>query len=464
MATFALSSLWLGPVLAGLVALFLPRRALLGWIIVQGFVQGLLWLYLYTEYRGLGPFSSIEWFRLGGQPVRYALGLHPANLFLVALTILIGHAALFYAFLYVARIRAFVALVYMTLGFAQGVFLAREVFLFFVFYEASLVPAFLLIYGWGGPRRRAAAVKFALFTLGGSVLLLIGLLWAWVERVAGGAWESWRAMPLDWGPWWLMTIGLAVKLPLVPLHSWLGEAHVEADTSVSMLLAGLLLKLGGYGLLSWVWFQGPTLSLLVWGAFSLGYSAAVATGQIDLKRMVAFTSIGHMALVAIGAGSGSLRGMEGAYYQLFTHGLISAGLFAWVGLLEKRYGSRSLRYLTGILWPQVRHQWPAILLFFGAIGVPGMALFISEILIVWGTGEGVGWAWAFIPAASLPLTGVYFLRAYRELAKPTDSFVGPQNVLPLPAQEAVIWVLIALSLLAGLYPKPFLALLAYVGT
>lgn len=463
MATFALNSLWLGPVLAGLVALFLPRRVLLGWISLQGFAQGLLWLYLYVEYRGFGPFYSVEWFRLGGQPVRYALGVHPANLLLVALTLLIGHAALFYAFLYVARIRAFIALVYMTMGFTQGVFLAREVLLFFVFYEASLVPAFLLIYGWGGPRRRAAAVKFALFTLGGSVLLLIGLLWAWVERAVGGSWEAWRGESLPWGAWWLMTMGLAVKLPLVPLHSWLGEAHVEADTAISMLLAGILLKLGGYGLLAWVWFQGPNLALIGWGAFSLGYAAAVATGQIDLKRMIAFTSIGHMALVAVGAGAGSLRGIEGAYYQLFTHGLISAGLFAWVGLLEKRYGSRSLRYLNGILWSQPRSQWPAILLFFGAIGVPGMALFISEILIVWGTGEGVGWGWAIVPAASLPLTGIYFLRAYRQLAQPTEGWVGLQETLPLPAQEAVIWLLILLSLFAGLYPKPFLALLAYVG-
>ncbi len=463
MAAFALNSLWLGPVLAGLVALFLPRRMLLGWLTLQGFAQALLWLYLCIEYRGLGPSYTLEWFRLGGQPVFYALGIHPANLLLVALTILIGHAALFYAFLYVARIRAFVALVYMTIGFAQGVFLAKDVLLFFVFYEASLVPAFLLIYGWGGLGRRAAAVKFALFTLGGSVLLLIGLLWAFVEGGQGGFWEGWRAEPLAWGPWWLMTLGLAVKLPLVPLHSWLGEAHVEADTAISMLLAGILLKLGGYGLLYWVWFQGYTLSLLVWGALSLGYAAAVATGQIDLKRMVAFTSIGHMALVAIGAGAGSPQGTEGAYYQLFTHGLISAGLFAWVGLIEKRYGSRSLRYLVGLLWANPRMQGATVLLFFGAIGVPGMALFISEMLIIWGTGEGAGWAWALAPAASLPLTGVYFLRAYRELAKPTEAIPGPQELLSLPAQEAVIWLLIGLSLLAGLYPKPFLALLAYVG-
>lgn len=258
-----------------------------------------------------------------------------------------------------------------------------------------------------------------------------------------------------------MTMGLAVKLPLVPLHSWLGEAHVEADTAISMLLAGILLKLGGYGLLYWVWFQGYSLSLLGWGALSLVYAAAVATAQIDLKRMVAFTSIGHMALVAIGAGSGSPRGLEGAYYQLFTHGLISAGLFAWVGTLEKSYGSRSLRYLVGVLWAKPQKQWAAVLLFFGAIGVPGMALFISEVLVIWGTGEGAGWAWAIAPALSLPLTGVYFLRAYRELAKPAEGL--PIAPLPLPAQEAVIWALIALSLLAGLYPKPFLALLAYVG-
>lgn len=150
MAALALNSLWLGPVLAGFVALFLSRRALLGWITLQGFIQGLLWLYLYVEYHGLGPSSTVEWFRLGGQPVHYAVGIDGSNLLLLALTILVGHAALFYAFLYVGRIRAFVALVYITLGFAQGVFLAKEALLFFVFYEASLVPAFFADLRMGG--------------------------------------------------------------------------------------------------------------------------------------------------------------------------------------------------------------------------------------------------------------------------------------------------------------------------
>ncbi|MCX7606148.1 MAG: NADH-quinone oxidoreductase subunit M [Bacteroidia bacterium] len=464
MEVFALNALWLGPVVAGGVSLFLSRRMLLGWLVLHGFIQVLLWIYLYEEGEGLGPVWSFLWFSFGSKPFFYAIGLHPVNVWLLLLTIVVGHAALFYAFSDTPRIRSFFALVFILLGFVQGVFLARDVLLFFIFYEASLVPAFLLIYGWGGAFRRAAAVKFAIFTLGGSVLLMIGILWGYVGRVSG-VWEEWRAMPLPAGAWLLMTVGLAVKLPLIPLHSWLGEAHVEADTPVSMLLASLLLKLGGFGLLSWVWMDGKEWAffLRIWGGVSLLYAAAVATAQTDLKRVIAFTSIGHMALVAIGAGSGSMIGIQGAYHQLFTHGIVSAGLFAWIGLVEKQMGGRSLSFLRGIFAGRSRWQLPAVLLFFAAMGVPGTNLFVSELLVIWGVGVGAGWFWAMLPALSLLLTGVYFLRVYRELAQPMGAVQGVDSGIFFSPREAVVWFLIGWVLVGGVYPQPWLELLSYVG-
>lgn len=462
MESVALNALWLLPAAAAGLTLLLHRKGIQVLTSLHGILQIFLWLLLYQT----APAEiemRVRWFAVGNQTFFYALGAHPSNLALLLLTILIGHIALLYGSLHVERPRSFAALMYLVIGFSQGVFLAQDIVLFFVFYEASLIPAFLLIYGWGSEGRRAASVKFALFTLSGSVLLLIGLLMS-LQAVPSSVYEDWKKAPLSSVAWLLMTIGLAVKLPLIPLHSWLGEAHVEAESAISMVLAGILLKLGGYALLHWVWWtlSAPQALLLrIWGAISLIYAAGVATGQTDLKRLIAFTSIGHMAVVALGAGAQSLTGLQGAYHQLFTHGIVSAGLFAWVGWLEKASGSRRLDMLRGVLYPFPAYMLLTALLFFGAVGVPGMALFISELMVIWGVAMGSGWQWALVPAAGLFLTAIYFLRAYRDLAAPASASPGMQRYSIL--SSAIIWVLLFFSFVVGLYPGIWLELLVHVG-
>jgi NAD(P)H-quinone oxidoreductase subunit 4 len=369
---------------------------------------------------------------------------------------------LFYSLSDTVRLQAFFSLMNVCLAAAMGVFLARDVLLFFVFYEAALIPAFVLIYQWGGKGRTAAAIRFAIFTLSGSVLILVGLLGG-LYAGHGPSWESWHSAPLPWPVIMLLTLGFAVKLPLVPFHSWLGEAHVEAATPVSMVLAGLLLKLGGYGLLSWSWIGlSPAVQkgLLVWALGSLFYAALVAAGQTDLKRLIAFTSIGHMAYVGLGGAVGTY-GLQGAYHQLFTHGLVSAGLFGWVGLIEKNWQTRDLRLLVGILSQHRRWSVYGILLFMAAIGVPGFGLFISEVLVLWGMGTATSWVYTGLAALNLLLTGLYFLRAYQKLLRGNAAPTGLE--LFLAPQEVVILVCIGLSILSGLYPEPWLSLLRHVG-
>ncbi|MCS6790804.1 MAG: hypothetical protein NZ580_07485 [Bacteroidia bacterium] len=460
MEIFALNSLWLLPIIMTFFTPLLSRTALIGVALLQGLLHIGAWAWLVLRWYGQVLRWNLPWFQMGGYTFHYALVLHPGNLWLLFLTIVIGYSALLYALTYIEEPAQFTVFMGLTLGFSQGLFLADDVMLFFVFYEASLIPAFLLIYGWGGAHRRSAAIQFALFTLSGSVFLLVGLLWG-MKEMGSSLKEGWHIARLPLGAWWLMSIGLAVKLPLLPLHSWLGEAHVEADSAVSMVLAGLLLKLGGYGLLYWVWDGIPSaqaISLRIWGMLTLFYAVAVAAGQTDLKRMIAFTSIAHMAFVPLGAGSESSLGKWGAYHQLFTHGVVSAGLFAWIGLVEKSTSYRSLRQLSGFLQRSRGWTLPTLFLFASAIGVPGMSLFISEMLVIGGTASGAGWLWALVPASSLLLTGAYFLRALREL------FTSENQSFPAPIIDTkwfILWLLIFISGIAGVYPGPWLEVWGY---
>ncbi|MCS6894537.1 MAG: NADH-quinone oxidoreductase subunit M [Bacteroidia bacterium] len=464
MEAIALNALWLSPIGAAGVALLMSRRALGVFSIIHGGIQGIVWLILYDLNEKAAVAVRSPWFSMGGEEFFYFISAHPTNLALLLLTIVVGHASLLYGQRYIGRVQEFSALLFLVMGFSQGVFLAKDILLFFIFYEAALVPAFLLIYGWGSPKRKNAAVKFALFTLSGSILFLIGLLIG-LREVPSGISDAWYSAQLPPLSWILMSVGLSVKLPLVPLHSWLGDAHVEADTALSMMLAGILLKLGGYALLHWVWVA-PTaeeaLILRIAGGISLVYAAAVATGQSDLKRMIAFTSIGHMAMVAIGAGAQSVYGLQGAYHQLFTHGIISAGLFAWVGWLEKSFHTRQIDNLHGVLAHRSWKQFQAALLSFGAIGAPGMALFISELMIIWGVANGTNWAWALLPGANIVLTAIYFLRAYRKLAAPPPPTISSTSKAFVQYQF-IVWGFIVLSIAVGIYPKIWLELLAHVG-
>lgn len=463
MALFFLTLLWSGPLVGALLLPLGGRRWVLSVLTATTLGETLIWLWLYPQVKAATAVTAaIPWFTWGQQTIFYALGASPENLWLLLLSILVGNGAIFYGF-DVLRLRAFAALMLISLSAVLGAFLARDLVLFFVFYEASLVPAFVLIYQWGGRRRAAAAIRFALFTLSGSVLVLVGLLMG-LYAGYGASWEAWRASSLPPAVVFLLTLGFAVKLPIVPLHSWLGEAHVEAATPVSIVLAGLLLKLGGYGLLSWSWPHLPRTALPVligWGLLSLFYASVVAAGQTDLKRLIAFTSISHMAFIPLG-GALPRYGLMGAYHQLFTHGLISAGLFAWVGLLEKNYQTRDLRFLHGILSQQPRWNLYGILLFMAAIGAPGFGLFISELMVLWGLGTSVGWVYTALAATSLLLSALYFLRAYQKLL---TGELPPQGIgLFLAPQETLILLCLALAILSGIYPQPWLSLLAYVGS
>jgi NADH-quinone oxidoreductase subunit M len=353
---------------------------------------------------------------------------------------------------------------------------------------------YFLIGFWGGPRKEYAAIKFFLYTLVGSVLMLIAMLMVYFASGQGSAPASFDLMTLAsiaqgraegdyasivFSPHFqkigfaLLFVAFAIKLPSVPFHTWLPDAHVEAPTPISMLLAGVLLKVGGYGLLRVAYPLFPhgaqvfSWAVVTLGVVSILYGALVAMAQTDLKRLVAYSSVSHMGYVLLGLGvwamsdAGTigrdywLMGVNGAVFMMIAHGLISAGMFFVVGVLYDRVHHRNIDEFGHILGRMPIYSGLAIGLYFAALGLPGMAGFIGEIFVLLSS-------WNFSPtvtvlaALSLVLTAGYFLSMIQRV------YLGPRYIGPHPEgldfaltkrEGGIAAVLLVLSIVLGVYPK-----------
>lgn len=354
-----------------------------------------------------------------------------------------------------------------------GVFLARDLFFFYVFWEATLIPMFFIIGLWGSENRRKAAVKFFLFTFAGSIFMLLGILaLVTAKHGATGAW-SWDLAALEqlrssfpaWAFWGLVA-GFAVKIPLAPLHTWLPDAHTEAPAAGSVMLAGVMLKMGVYGLLRIAIPLFPELSWdalpLIGGlaAFSTVYGALCAMAQNDLKRLIAYSSVAHLGFCVLGAFSRTPHGLAGASLQLLNHGITTGALFLLVGFLYERTHRRGLGDFGGLA---ARAPW--LTFFFGfsllsSIGLPGLNGFVGEFLALSGAmtvlpilavTAGVGVTLA--PAYALPAFQAVFWGAEGPGSKSAD--VADLN----GREKTLLWLLCALMLWIGLAPRPWLAAL-----
>jgi NADH-quinone oxidoreductase subunit M len=304
-----------------------------------------------------------------------------------------------------------------------GVFLAQDWFLFYVFWEVALIPMFFLIGLWGGERRAAASINFFLYTLTGSVLMLIGLLAAYLAtpehsfEMAGMATaQAGWTQEFQVFVFAAVFIGMAVKIPSVPLHGWLPLAHVQAPVPVSMMLSGVLLKMGAYGLFRLLdlaplgagWFV-PWLFVL--GLVSIVYGAFMAWRQDDLKSMVAFSSISHMGFVLVGVASMNVTGFSGAMMQMFTHGIVTAALFMLVGVMYDHTHSRRLSELAGVGRQSPRFTVAMTVTLLAAMGIPGLAGFVSEFHVLIGAYQDWG-LWVAVAGLGILVTSAYCLRVF----------------------------------------------------
>ncbi|MEI7666971.1 MAG: NADH-quinone oxidoreductase subunit M [Synechococcaceae cyanobacterium ELA263] len=320
------------------------------------------------------------------------------------------------------RPRIYFALLLLISGAVNGAFLAENLLLFFLFYELELVPLWLLISIWGGKERAYAATKFLIFTAVSGVLILgaflgLALLTGTVDFSLTPVLSERLSMGSQLLLLGALLIGFGIKIPLVPFHTWLPDAHTQASTPVSVLLAGVLLKLGTYGLLRFCLGLFPEAWALLapwlagWAAVSVLYGSLAAIAQRDMKRMVAYSSVGHMGYILLAAAAATPVSLLGAVFQMVSHGLISALLFLLVGIVYRKTGTRDLEVLRGLLNPERGLPFTGTLMILGVMasaGLPGMAGFISEFLVFRGSLEAFPLATLLCMVGS-GLTAVYFL-------------------------------------------------------
>jgi NADH-quinone oxidoreductase subunit M len=415
--------------------------------------------------------EDFDWVPVIG--MRYHLGLDGLSMPLVFLAAMLPLLCCIFSWRQDVQPKMFFFLIALLEVGMIGVFLALDYVMFYIFWEIVLVPMFFLINIWGGERRRYAAVKFFIFTLAGSVIMLLGILLLWyngprtfdILQIAAYGQKGGYAPQLQLWIFAALFLGFAVKVPIFPFHTWLPDAHVEAPTVGSVLLAGVLLKMGGYGFLR---MSLPTLPhafkvfgiwLGVLGVINVVYGAALALTQKDLKKMVAYSSIGHMGFVVIGIAAGNPAGIDGAAVQMFTHGIITGMLFFLVGMIYERYHTKELAKLRSLITEVPTLAVVLVFASFASLGLPGLAGFVGEFLSLMGGLQAYPYVTAFA-VIGIVLTAAYFLRMLQQVVftpRPAEMAIAcAQPYDAQPYEMAALIPLMSFALFLGVYPHPFL--------
>lgn len=419
----------------------------------------------------------VRWFP--GIDISYFVGIDGLNLLLILLGTLLGPIIVLSSWAHITQhVKAYYVLMLILQTGITGVFASFDLFLFYVFFELTLIPMYFIIGIWGGKDRIYAAVKFVIYTLVGSLLMLVGIIWlGWQaglavnEGVFTTNWFKLVAYDVPLGPqtWLFLVFALAfmIKVPLFPLHTWLPDAHVEAPTGGSVILAGVLLKMGTYGLVRFVLplfpvaahdFLWPVIILAVIGII---YGGLVAFAQDDVKSLVAYSSVAHLGFVVLGIFAFTVEAMQGAMIQMINHGLSTGALFLIVGMLYERRRSRLMADFGGIARTVPVLSFFMVFAVLASVGLPGLNGFVGEFLILLGAfrSEAIGSPWFIaLATAGVIVAAIYLLvMLYKTFWGPVTVEANRQ-MADLNGREIGLLVpMAALMLILGVYPAPFLA-------
>ena len=462
-----LSTMLIVPLAAGIACLFLPAATARLTALVATLVNLALGIALWLNY----DIGGAQWQFTERADLfavfDYALGIDGIALMLIMLSVFLMPICILASWDGIQkRVGEYMAAFLIMETLMIGVFAAQDMFLFYIFFEAGLIPMYLIIGVWGGDNRIYASYKFFLYTLLGSVVMLIAMMW--MVNQAGTS-DIPTLMQYDFTPgaqtwlWLAFFASFAVKMPMWPVHTWLPDAHVQAPTAGSVILAGVLLKLGGYGFIRFSLPMFPEASAqFLWLVFGLSmvaviYTSLVALVQHDMKKLIAYSSVAHMAIVTAGLFAFNVQGIEGAMMIMLGHGLVSGALFLCVGVIYDRLHTREIGRYGGLAINMPRYAFFFLLFTMASIGLPGTSNFVGEFLALAGVYEVSTWA-TLILTTGIILGAAYMLYLYRRVVfgiqKNADAAAMPDLSLREwamlgPIAAAVLWM--------GVYPESFLA-------
>ena len=456
------------PLLAAIACLFLSdagaRWLALGTTLALLLLGILLWAGFEV---GGAQWQYTERLSLGTPYLNWSLGIDGIALMLIMLSVFLMPICIGASWHGITRrVPEYMAAFLMMEALMLGVFMAQDLLLFYVFFEAGLIPMYLIIGIWGGAEKIKAAYKFFLYTLLGSVLMLVAML---VMIGTAGTGDIPTLMQTDFAPglqtwlWLAFFASFAVKMPMWPVHTWLPDAHVQAPTAGSVILAGVLLKMGGYGFIRFSLPMFPDASALfvplVFGLSSVAivYTSLVALVQADMKKLIAYSSVAHMAFVTFGLFAFNRQGIEGALIVMLSHGLVSAALFLCVGVIYDRMHSREIARYGGLANNMPGYALLFLLFTMAAVGLPGTSGFVGEFLAMLGTYKVSTWG-AIFATTGIILGAAYMLWLYWRIAYGAARTPEAAAMVDLnPREWALLAPIAAVVLWMGVYPESFMA-------